>query len=86
MLYQDFLKSKDGNTVGSYDLHSYSLKYGKRQIEHSLDPLNEVCKWADFDTKGRLIMAVGSEVSIYKNVGNLLKSRSEITFDFEDYI
>ncbi len=84
--YQDFLKSKDGNTVGSYDLHSYSVKYGKRQTEHSLDPLNGVCKWADFDSRGRLIMAVGSEVSIYKNVGNLLKGCSEITFDFEDYI
>ena len=80
--YKDFLKSKDGNTVGSYDLHSYSVKYGKQQTEYSLDQ----AKWADFDAKGRLIMAVGSQVFIYKNVGNLLKSRAETTFDFEDYI
>ncbi|MEM1254736.1 MAG: hypothetical protein AAGI69_20055 [Cyanobacteria bacterium P01_H01_bin.21] len=81
--YKDFLKSKDGNTVGSYDLHSYSVKYGKQQTEYSLD---RACKWADFDASGRLMMTVGSQVFIYKNVDNLLKDQAETTFDFEDYI
>ena len=84
--YGDFLKSKDGYTQGAYDLHSYSVRYGKQQTEYFLNDAHGLCKWADFDARGRLIMAVGSQVFVYKNVGNLRQGKPEVSFDFEDHI
>lgn len=83
--YSSFLKSRDGYTVGSYDLHSYEIK-NKKQIDWSLNTEKKLCLWADFDNFGRLIVARGSEVFIYKNCHDIINHKYSKVFDLEQLI
>ncbi|VEP12276.1 hypothetical protein H1P_1400004 [Hyella patelloides LEGE 07179] len=100
--YSSYLKSKNGQTIGSYDLHSYEIRDNKNKVKYSLNDESKICLWADFDNLGRLIVAQESEIFIYQNFKNIIDrergSRLESisnqgvdkkyikTFDFEKLI
>ena len=84
--YSSFLKSKDGHTMGSYDLHSYEIEDNKNRVRYSLNDRGEICLWADFDNLGRLIIARNSKIFIDRNFKNIIDQKSTKTFDFEKLI
>jgi len=85
--YGSFLKQKDGQTMGEYDLHNYRIKDSKKEIEYSLDDDAEgVCRWADFDNFGRTIAARGSKIYIFQTLKEVTCQRPYRVIDLEEKI
>ena len=84
--YSSFLKSKNGQTVGSYDLHSYEVQNNKTKVRHFLNQENTACLWADFDNYGRLVLARGSEVFIYNNWHDITNHKFKSKFNIEQLL
>ena len=84
--YSSFLKLKNGQTVGSYDLHDYEIKHNKKKLKHSLNNGDAICLWADFDNKGKLILARGSEVFIYNTWHDIITCNFKNKFNLEDLV
>ena len=83
--YNSFLKSKDGQTMGTYDLHSYEIKKTKSEVRHSLND-EKICLWADFDNYGRLLITRGSEIFIYQSFKDVIDKKPSKVFDLENMI
>ena len=81
--YDSFLKFKNGQTIGSYDLHSYEIEDNENKNRYSLNDESSICLWADFDNKARLIVARESNIFIYRNLSDLVNQKYLKTFDFE---
>lgn len=84
--YNSYLKSKNGQTVGSYDLHSYRIQEHNNEIKYSLNDGEKICLWADIDNYGRFIVARESEVSIYNNFSELIDRRPAKILNLEKLI
>ena len=84
--YDSFLKSKGGQMIGGYDLHSYEIRNNKVNATCSLDDGSKRCLWADFDNFNRLIAARGSEVFIYQSFKEIIQKRPSKIIDLENFI
>ena len=81
-----FLKSKNGQTIGSYDLYSYEIENNQQTVKYSLDREDTPCLWADFDNLGRLIVTRGSKIFIYQNFQDAVDRIHHSSFDLEELI
>ncbi len=83
--YESYLKLKNGNIQGVYDIHNYYLLNEKTNEKYSLND-NGICQWADVDNYGRIILSRGSNVFIYQNIESVLNNTPEKWFDLKKYI
>ncbi|MCP5158616.1 MAG: hypothetical protein H6975_04240 [Gammaproteobacteria bacterium] len=84
--YNSYLKRMDGQVMGDYDLHSYAVQDNKNEVKFPLNDKEKICKWADFDNTGRLIVAKESKIFIYQNLENINSKRPSKIYDFENFI
>lgn len=83
--YLNYVSSKSlaKNRVGEYDLHHYEIKHERTGSKRLFGNSYQTCQWADFDNFDRLIIACGSEVSIYKNLRGVIDGNPIQTCDLE---
>ena len=79
-------KSSSKNRIGEYDLHRYEVNHERTGVKRLFGDSYQTCQWVDFDNLGRLIIASGSEVSIYKSIRDIIDSNATQTFDLEEMI
>jgi len=77
------VKSVKKNTMkdGEFSMHEFILQDENGKIIEYGDTIN----WADFDNYGRLIIASGSRIKIYKNISQLKQNRCA-EYDLEEII
>ncbi len=71
-----------GENRGEFDMFSYTFINNNTKEETEIP----TCQWADFDNFGRLLLACGSEIKIYKNYRQLSEDKPIISYDFEELI
>ena len=83
--YSEFLKRKDGNVQGEYDMHSYEVMDKKQKIKYPLDA-KDPCLWADFDNYGRLVLARAGTIYFYENIEQISNNQPTEIIDLESFI
>ncbi len=69
-----------GKNRGEFDMYSYTFINNNTKDETEIP----ICQWADFDNFGRLLLACGSEIKIYKNYRQLSENKPIKSYDFEE--